>query len=101
MGDIDPFTYYGSGATQTNNNSLNADLILNQNLDFLTKGLSFRLKGSYNSSFTVYKYMSGGTEMTYNPVLVDEGNVGLRPVDNSKYTDVSSIFSLSSLERRR
>lgn len=33
--------------------------------------------------------MSGGTEMTYNPVLVDEGNVGLRPVDNSKYTDVS------------
>ena len=89
VGDIDPFTYYGSGATQTNNNSLNADLILNQNLDFLTKGLSFRLKGSYNSSFTVYKYMSGGTEMTYNPVLVDEGNVGLRPVDNSKYTDVS------------
>ena len=89
VGDIDPFTYYGSGATQTSNNSLSIDLLLNQNLDFLTKGLSFRIKGSYESSFNVYKYMSGGTEMVYNPVLLDGGNVGLRPVDNSKYTDVS------------
>ena len=89
VGDIDPFTYYGSGATQTNNNSLSVDLILDQKLDFLTKGLSFKMKGSYNSSFTVYKYMSGGTEMTYNPVLMSDGSVGLRPVDGSKYTDVS------------
>lgn len=33
--------------------------------------------------------MSGGTEMTYNPVLMSDGSVGLRPVDGSKYTDVS------------
>ena len=88
-GDIDPFTYYGGGATRTSNNSLNADLVLDQKLDFITKGLSFKLKGSYNSSFTVYKYLSGGTEMTYNPVLSSEGIVNLRPVDGSKYTDVS------------
>lgn len=89
IGDINPFTYYGGGATQTSNNSLSADLILNQKFDFITKGLSFRLKGSYNSSFTVYKNMSGGTEMNFNPVLKSDGTVGLRPVDNSKYTDVS------------
>ena len=89
VGDTDPFSYYGGGSTQTSNNSLNADLILDQKLDFLTKGLTFKLKGSYNSSFTVYKYASGGTEMTYNPAYLSDGTVGLKPIDGSKYTDVS------------
>lgn len=89
VGDTDPFSYYGGGSTQTSNNSLNADLILDQKLDFLTKGLTFKMKGSYNSSFTVYKYASGGTEMTYNPAYLSDGTVGLKPIDKSKYTDVS------------
>ena len=55
-----PFTggtgmaYYGAGFMQTSNNTLNADLQLSQKLDFITKGLSFRVKGSYNSGFTSY-----------------------------------------------
>ena len=94
VGDTDPFSYYGGGSTQTSNNSLNADLILDQKLDFLTKGLTFKLKGSYNSSFTVYKYASGGTEMTYNPAYLSDGTVGLKPIDGSKYTDVAIAVAL-------
>lgn len=89
VGDADPFTYYGSGAAHTVNNSLNADIILDQKLDFITKGLTFKMKGSYNSSFTINKNLSGGTEMTYTPVLQGDGSVGLRPIDGSKYTNVS------------
>lgn len=88
-GDVDALSYYGGGFTSTSNNKLNVDVILNQKLDALTKGLSFRLKGSYNSSFTVYKYGSGGTVMSYNPVLLDDSSVGLRPVNGSKDTDIS------------
>ncbi|MHB9141768.1 MAG: SusC/RagA family TonB-linked outer membrane protein, partial [Paludibacter sp.] len=33
-------------------NILNLDIIVNQQLDFLTKGLSFRIKGSYNSQYS-------------------------------------------------
>ena len=45
-----PFTggtgmgYYGNGFSQTSNNSLNVDVILDQKMDFLTKGLSFKVK---------------------------------------------------------
>ena len=65
--------YYGSGFMNTNNNKLSMDLQLNQKLDFLTKGLSWRIKGSYNSNFTVYKRGSA-TVASYTPVWqgVDE-----------------------------
>ncbi|MCD8165428.1 MAG: TonB-dependent receptor [Bacteroides sp.] len=92
-GDVDPLTYYGSGFSSSSNNKLNIDLALNQQLDFLTKGLSFRIKGAYNSSFTVNKVGSGGTVMSYNPILLDDGSVGLRPVDGSKDTDISYSYS--------
>ena len=92
VGDVDPLTYYGGGFTSTNNNKLNFDLILNQKLDMITKGLSFHIKGSYNSSYTVYKYGTGGTNMSYNPYLQDDGTVGLRPVDGSKDTDISYSY---------
>lgn len=88
-GDVNPLTYYGGGFSSSSNNKLSLDLALNQKLDFLTKGLSFRIKGSYNNSFTVNKLGSGGTVMSYNPVLLDDGSVGLRPVDGSKDTDIS------------
>ena len=56
-----PFTggtgmaYYGAGFDKTSNNKLTADLMLDQKLDFITKGLSVKLKGSYNSGFVVTK----------------------------------------------
>lgn len=54
--DYLPFTgsdglnsYYGKGFRSTTTNVLNVDLVLDQKLDFITKGLSFKLKGSYNT----------------------------------------------------
>lgn len=89
VGDVNPLTYYGGGFSSTSNNKLTVDVILDQKLDAITKGLTFKIKGSYNSSFTVYKNGSGGTVMSYNPVLLEDGTVGLRPVDGSKDTDIT------------
>ncbi len=68
------FAYYGQGFMETSNNKLSADLILNQKFDFLTKGLSFRLKGSYNSGFTAYTQASADVA-TYTPVIQSNGSL--------------------------
>ena len=87
-----PFTgstgmaYYGAGFMQTSNNNLNVDLILNQKLDFLTKGLSFKLKGSYNSSFTVNK-QGQASVATYTPILKEDGSIVYRK--NGEDTDAA------------
>ena len=39
-------SYYGKGFRNTTTNTLNLDMILDQKLDFVTKGLSLKLKGS-------------------------------------------------------
>ena len=53
-------TYFGNnnasgGFMKTTTNKLTFDLQLNQKLDFITKGLSFKIKGSYNGSYDIYK----------------------------------------------
>ncbi|MGL5272499.1 MAG: SusC/RagA family TonB-linked outer membrane protein, partial [Phocaeicola sp.] len=78
-----PFTggtgmaYYGNGFMKTSNNTLNADVMLNQKLDFITKGLKFRVKGSYNSGFTAYTNATAGVA-SYTPVLMDDGSLAYR-----------------------
>ena len=60
--------YYGNGFMQTNVNKIQMDLVLNQKLDFLTKGLSFKVKGSYNSAYTIVK--QGDCQIaTFNPLV--------------------------------
>lgn len=87
-----PFTgstgmaYYGAGFMQTSNNNLNVDLILSQKLDFLTKGLSFKLKGSYNSSFAVNK-QGQASVATYTPILREDGSIVYRK--NGEDTDAA------------
>ena len=56
--EVLPFTgvdglssYYGKGFQTKTTNVLNVDLALNQKLDFITKGLSVKLKGAYNSEY--------------------------------------------------
>ena len=67
------------GAYHYNNNKMQMDLILDQKLDFITKGLSMKLKGSYNSSYQVRKEITHSAA-TYTPVYRkyaltdDEGN---------------------------
>ena len=77
--------YYGKGFMQTNVNKLQMDLVLDQKLDFITKGLSAKIKGSYNSAFTVNKQGNCGVA-TYNPLVqYDEaGKVILNP-DGTPY----------------
>ncbi|MBE6260677.1 MAG: TonB-dependent receptor [Prevotella sp.] len=75
-----PMTYYAyqPGAFHYNNNKLSMDLVLDQKLDFITKGLSLKLKGSYNSSYAVTKTLTAGVA-TYTPVVLaqrdSEGNI--------------------------
>ena len=78
-----PFTggsgmgYYGGGFMRTSNNTLNADVQLKQKLDFITKGLSFHIKGSYNSGFTSYTQASASVA-TYTPVLQEDGTIAYK-----------------------
>lgn len=70
-------SYYGLGYMSTNTNTLNIDLALNQKLDIITKGLSFKIKGSYNSWYTVVKNR-GGSVATYSPVIQEDGSLEYR-----------------------
>lgn len=78
-GNVLPFVggsamaYYGSGFMNTNRNKMSIDLQLKQKLDFITKGLSWHIKGSYNSSYNADKRGSASVA-TYTPVWqsVDE-----------------------------
>ncbi len=58
--------YYGVGHKRSISNDMNLDLILTQKLDFITKGLSIEVKGSYNSDYSFSKGVYGHIE-TYNP----------------------------------
>lgn len=69
--------YYGTGAKQIGTNTLIVDLALNQKLDFITKGLSFKLKGAYNSWFNTTKTLNQPIA-TYIPVLKADGTIGYK-----------------------
>ena len=72
----DGMGYYGKGFMQTNINKIQMNLVLDQKLDFITKGLSFKAKGSYNSAYTISK--QGNCQVaTYNPLVQydEQGNV--------------------------
>ena len=69
-----PMTYYAyqPGAFQDNVNKLSFDLILDQKLEFITKGLTAKLKGSYNSSFASRRTITAEVA-NYTPVLQADG----------------------------
>ncbi len=67
----------GGGFSQSNNNKLQMDLTLNQDLKFITPGLSFKIKGSYNSNFSVS--LTGNRQTaTYQPVIQTDGTIAYR-----------------------
>ena len=59
------------------------DLQINQKLDFITKGLSVKLKGAYNSIYTINK-QGNSSVASYSPVLMV-----MDPVTNS-YAQVTA-----------
>ncbi len=55
-------SYYGKGFINTTRNDLNIDVELKQKLDFITKGLSLKIKGAYNSIYNHSKNRSSSIE---------------------------------------
>jgi TonB-linked SusC/RagA family outer membrane protein len=83
-----PMGWYGTGYYKYGTNRFTSDLVLRQKLDFITKGLSFHIKGAYNTAFTVAK--TGDASMpTYTPVLTgydDDGNPIYNYKQNGSYS---------------
>ena len=78
-------SYYGNGFRNRTTNVLNLDLVLDQKLDFITKGLSLKLKGSYNSSYSTTKIASSSVA-TYTPVIDDKGAVSFKKSGSDSQT---------------
>ena len=83
--------YYGLGYMSKNTNTLNADIVLNQKLDMITKGLSFKLKGSYNSDYSVTK-QRGASAAYYTPVTQPDGTLEYRKHGNDTQLGYSEGF---------
>ena len=69
------YTFYGQGYRITTSNVLNADLIYKLKLDFITKGLDFRVKGSYNSTYYSRKDRTCGAPAKYMPYVGADGEI--------------------------
>lgn len=63
--------YYGSGYKRQLSNNMTFDLNLVQKLDFITKGLSVDIKGSYNTDYSYIKQVNGHVE-TLTPFYKSE-----------------------------
>lgn len=53
---------YGTGYFTAIQNTMNLDLLVNQKLDFITKGLSMEMKGAYNTGYEFVKRRKGEVE---------------------------------------
>lgn len=69
------YTFYGQGYRTTTSNVLNLDLVYKLKLDFLTKGLDFRIKGSYNSTYYTRKDRTCGAPAKYMPYIGTDGTI--------------------------
>lgn len=70
--------FYGRGYNRRVTNVLNLDLIYKLKMDFITKGLDLKIKGSYNSDYTQQKKRTLYEGVSYEPLLTEDGNVALR-----------------------
>ena len=65
--------YYNLGYENQSTNALNFDIQYKLDMSFLTKGLDFKVKASYNSEYTAQKWRQNtfGTGVVYIATLVD------------------------------
>lgn len=68
---------------KTTNNKLQFDLQLKQKLDVITKGLSFKMKASYNGAYAINKN-AYAKKATYTPVLQDDGTYKYKKYGNEE-----------------
>lgn len=73
-GGVNEIAAVNGGHISTNINKLQMDLQLQQKLDFITKGLLFKIKGSYNNQFNVVKEGTV-TKATYYPQIQEDGTI--------------------------
>ena len=78
--------FYDLGYVKQEKSVLNLDLQYKLDLDFITKGLDFKIKGSYNSEYTLEKNRknSYGTGVTYMATIKDGKEVYIK--DGATYT---------------
>ena len=71
-----PMTYvtYQTGAYHNTANTVTTDLIVDQKLDVITKNLSLRVKGSYNSGFNQQKTIESSAA-TITPRMMPDGTM--------------------------
>lgn len=95
QGATDPFEgFYGKGYITSLGNTLNFDFVVDQKLDFLTKGLKASIKGSYNTGMTTTKTRSGSGD-TYEAMIQDDGSVILKKTAQSTPLGYKSSFGKS------
>lgn len=70
-------SYYGKGFRNRTTNVLNVDLAIDQKLDIITKGLSLRVKGAYNSEYSTTKIASSSMAY-YLPTVDSKGAISYR-----------------------
>lgn len=85
--------YYGSGYQRKISNNMTFDLNLTQKLDFITKGLSVDIKGSYNTDYSYIKKVNGSVE-TYTPFYRSEVDGSGLDVDDPNF-DKTVVYRIS------
>ena len=90
-------TYFGNqsvsgGFMKTSNNKLNFDLQLKQKLDFITKGLLFKVKASYNGTYAISKN-AYASKATYTPVKQADGTYLYKKYGNEEQLKYSEKVS--------
>ena len=88
------YPYYGRGYNTSAGNTLNFDLVLEQKLDFITKGLKAHVKGAYNSSVNYTKKRSCSFP-SYEAFLLDNGEVAYRKKGDKTNLNFSEGNSLA------
>lgn len=73
------YSYYGHGYSMRTGNTLNFDFLLEQKLDFITKGLKAHVKGAYNSTVNLTKKRSGSFPH-YESIVKPDGTINYRRV---------------------
>ena len=87
--------YYGRGSRNYSKNALNIDLAFNQNLDFITKGLNFKLKGAYNTAFGHVKNINCSVE-NYTPLTLRQIEDYYTPNPDLDPSDLDEVFLKSN-----
>ena len=87
--------YYGNGFRHNSSNKLEADMQLTQKLDFITKNLSFKIKGAYNSEYSYEKYGSASLA-TYTPVRLPQTDASGNEIIGS---DGKPVYALAGYRK--